>query len=124
MPSARRPSATSHHQELLGGFVRLHILHHAAKAPLVGFWIIEELARHGYRLSPGTLYPMLRGMELRGYLCAGALHREGRRTYRPYTATREGREALAQAKDKLRELFHELIEEEGKSPRTRSRRTP
>jgi DNA-binding PadR family transcriptional regulator len=50
-------------QEWLTGFVRLHILHHAANEPLVGHWMIEELRRHGYRLSPGTLYPMLRGME-------------------------------------------------------------
>lgn len=134
MPVARRPSkkrtdepAVGHrsklgHQELLAGFVRLHILYHATKAPLVGFWIIEELARHGYRLSPGTLYPMLRAMELRGYLRAGALQREGRRTYRPYSATKEGREALAQAKDKLRELFRELIEEEERAPKTRARK--
>ena len=131
MPSPRRSSAgsppkiealpTSNHQELLSGFVRLHILHHAAKAPLVGFWIIEELARHGYQLSPGTLYPMLRGMERRGYLRAGALHRAGRRTYRPYAATQGGKEALKQAKDKLRELFHELIEEENRGPKKRTK---
>ncbi|WP_445920593.1 PadR family transcriptional regulator, partial [Klebsiella oxytoca] len=48
--------------------IRLHILHHAAKEPVFGLGIIEELRHHGYQLSPGTLYPMLHGMEKKGYL--------------------------------------------------------
>ena len=47
------------HHDLLSGLVRLHVLHHAAERPIYGQWMIDELARHGYRLSPGTLYPML-----------------------------------------------------------------
>jgi DNA-binding PadR family transcriptional regulator len=46
----------------LAGFIRLHILHHAVEGEIYGQWIIEELARHGYKLSPGTLYPMLHAM--------------------------------------------------------------
>ena len=56
------------YHDLLSGFVRVHILHHAAEREIYGQWIIDELARHGYRLSPGTVYPMLRAMEARGYL--------------------------------------------------------
>src|SRR5579859_2643932 len=40
--------------DLLVGFVRIHILHHAAEGEVYGQWLIEELARHGYRISPGT----------------------------------------------------------------------
>lgn len=98
------------YQDWLSGFIRLHILHHAAKAPLIGHWMIEELRRHGYRLSPGTLYPMLRGMEQKGYL-RSIEKREGRRFWREYRATASGRTALAAAKAKVRELFLELIEE-------------
>jgi hypothetical protein len=58
------------HRDLLSGFIRLHILHHAAEGELYGQWMMEELARHGYRLSPGTLYPLLHGLEKRGYLVA------------------------------------------------------
>jgi len=47
------------HQGSLAGMIRLHILHHAAEEELYGHWMIEELGRHGYRVSPGTLYPML-----------------------------------------------------------------
>ena len=56
------------HQELLSGLVRLHVLHHAAEDDLYGNWMIEELARHGYKISPGTLYPMLHALERKGYL--------------------------------------------------------
>ena len=98
------------YQDWLSGFIRLHILHHAATQPLIGHWMIEELRRHGYRLSPGTVYPMLRGMEQKGYL-RSTEKREGRRFWREYRATPAGRKALAGAKAKLRELFLELIEE-------------
>jgi DNA-binding PadR family transcriptional regulator len=56
------------HQDLLSGLIRLHVLHHAVEDELYGQWMIEELARHGYKLSAGTLYPMLRSMEKKGYL--------------------------------------------------------
>ncbi len=97
------------HHDLLSGFVRIHILHHAAEGPIYGQWIIEELARHGYRLSPGTLYPMLRAMEEKGYLTAHE-DREGPggRRRRLYTATALGREGLAVARERLRELVGEV----------------
>jgi DNA-binding PadR family transcriptional regulator len=54
------------HRDLLSGFIRLHILHHAAEGELYGLWMIEELGRQGYRMSPGTLYPLLHGLEKKG----------------------------------------------------------
>lgn len=71
---------------------------------------MEELARHGYRLSAGTLYPMLHAMEERGYL-SSKLVREGKRSRRIYRATKRGRTALKVAQTKLRELFREVVEE-------------
>src|SRR5689334_6707523 len=56
------------YQDLLSGFVRMHILHHAAESDIYGQWMIDELAHHGYKMSAGTLYPMLHGMEQKGYL--------------------------------------------------------
>lgn len=97
------------HQDLLAGFVRLHILHHAAKGDVYGQWMIEELARHGYRLSAGTLYPMLHGMEQRGYLTSTE-QRLGRTKRRIYRATPVGQAALDIAETKLRELFREVAE--------------
>lgn len=96
-------------KELYGGLIRLHILHHAAEAPIFGLGIIEELRRHGYEMSAGTLYPMLHGLEKRGYL-SSRQERTGRRGRRVYEITEYGRTALADARAKVRELFGELIE--------------
>jgi PadR family transcriptional regulator, regulatory protein PadR len=96
------------HQEILGGLIRLHILHHAVEGELYGHWMIEELARHGYKVSPGTLYPMLHALERKGYL-KSKTRGSGRRARRIYRATTKGRNALEFAKDRVRELFGELI---------------
>lgn len=91
------------HKELLAGLVRLHVLHHAAEGPLYGLWMIEELRRHGYNLSPGTLYPMLHAMERGGYLTSET-ERAGRTTRRLYRATPKGLDGLSVARLRLREL--------------------
>ncbi len=97
------------YQDLLSGFVRVHILHHAAESEIYGQWIIDELARHGYRLSPGTVYPMLRAMEARGYLSSRKEVRGGAgRPRRIYVATKAGHKALAVARGRLRELIGEV----------------
>ena len=97
-------------RDLYAGLIRLHILHHAAKEPIFGLAMIEELGRHGYKLSPGTLYPLLHGLHKRGYLRVKE-ERSGRSIRRLYTATARGKRALAEAKGKVRELFGELLEE-------------
>jgi PadR family transcriptional regulator, regulatory protein PadR len=99
------------YQELLAGFIRLHILHHASESEIYGNWIIEELGRHGYRLSPGTLYPMLHTMERKGYL-RSRQRRSGRSIRRLYRTTALGEKALKVSKEKLRELVGELIKGE------------
>ena len=80
-------------KELYSGMIRLHILYHASKGPIFGLWIIEELGRHGYKLSPGTLYPILHALERRGYLRSTG-KREGRQARRMYRATPAGRGRL------------------------------
>ncbi len=97
-------------QELYVGLIRLHILHHAVEEPIFGLGIIEELARHGYKLSAGTLYPLLHGLEGKGYLRSSEQRHNGR-VRRIYRATARGRRALEAAKGKVRELFGELFEE-------------
>ncbi|MFG1401633.1 PadR family transcriptional regulator [Xanthobacter sediminis] len=96
------------HQELLSGLVRLHILHHAVEGEVYRRWMIAELARHGYHLSPGTLYPMLHTMERRGDLTA----RTERPVRRLCSATPMGREALDLARRKVRGLFREMLPED------------
>lgn len=98
-------------KDLYSGLIRLHVLYHACREPIFGAGIIEELARHGYRLSPGTLYPLLHGLEEKGYLRSSE-ENGGRQSRRVYRATPKGRKALAGAKVKVRELFSELLEDE------------
>src|SRR5208283_2300959 len=101
-------------RDLYSGLIRLHVLHHAAEEPIFGLGMIEELARHGYRISPGSLYPLLHGLEKKGYLKAKEL-RKGKSLRKVYRATPLGRKALRAAKSKVRELFGELIEGQQRS---------
>ena len=96
-------------RDLYSGLIRLHVLHHAVEGPVFGLGMIEELARHGYRISPGSLYPLLQGLEKKGYL-RSIEQRNGKSLRRVYRATPMGRKALAGAKSRVRELFHELVE--------------
>jgi PadR family transcriptional regulator PadR len=107
-------------QQIYSGLVRLHILHHACEGPVFGLGMIAELRRHGYRLSPGTLYPLLHGMERNGLL-RSTTQSNGRRPRRVYVATAKGRKGLAAAKERVRELFGELVESEGVPARPRKR---
>lgn len=97
-------------QDLYGGLIRLHILHHAAKGPVFGLWFIEELGRHGYKISPGTLYPLLHGLERKGYL-RSINERSGKSARRMYQVTSMGHKALVAARQKVSELFGELLED-------------
>lgn len=97
------------HKDLYSGLIRLHILHHAAEEPIYGLWIIEELSHHGYKLSAGTIYPLLHSMERAGYLRSFE-RGSGRARRRFYRITAGGKEALRVAKKKVRELFGELFE--------------
>jgi PadR family transcriptional regulator PadR len=98
-------------RDLYSGLIRLHVLHHAVEEPIFGLGMLEELARHGYRISPGTLYPILHGLEKKGYL-RSTTQRNGKSLRKVYRATPRGRDALEAAKTKVRELFAELIEGE------------
>ena len=94
-------------RDILSGFIKIHILYHASQRPVYGLWLIEELARHGYTVSPGTLYPTLHSMEQAGYLTSERHVVEGRQR-RYYTLTATGRAALSEARDRLTELMTEV----------------
>jgi DNA-binding PadR family transcriptional regulator len=88
--------------------VRLHILHHAAQDEVHGAWLTKELSRHGYQVSPGTLYPTLHRLEADGLLVSKQRVVDGR-VRRVYRATRSGRAALTQDRRALRELAREVL---------------
>ena len=100
-------------RDILRGFIKVHILFHAAQEPVYGLGLMEELARHGYHLSPGTLYPLLHSMEQEDYLTSyGEV--VGGKVRRYYRATPLGEQALREAQVKIKELVAEVLPEEPK----------
>jgi len=103
------------------GFIKIHVLHHAAEEPLYGLSLIEELRRHGYRLSPGTVYPILHSLVEAGYLV-----REDRvvggKVRKYYSITRAGRRALGHSRRQIVELVREVVEHRDRPARARVKR--
>jgi len=95
---------------LMRGAVPVHILHHATEEEVHGAWLAEELARHGYRISPGTLYPLLHRMEADGLVVSREETVEGR-VLRLYRATPEGVAELRKVRALIRELAGEVLSE-------------
>ncbi len=102
-------------RELELGAMRAHILHHASRAPVYGSWMLEELKRHGYDLSYGTLYPALHKMEEEGLLFRED-RVEGGRVRKYYEATEKGERELERVKSMIRELYREVVGGEGPDP--------
>jgi DNA-binding PadR family transcriptional regulator len=97
-----------HKRELFYGLIRIHVLLHARREPIFGLAMMKELAQHGYRIGPGTLYPLLHGLEGAGLLKAARQGAGDRR--KMYRITAAGRKALVRARQKVDELHRELHE--------------
>ena len=91
------------------GFIRIHILYHASRGEVFGLELMTELSRHGYRVGPGTLYPILHGLESKQFLTSHKRLVDGR-LRRYYLITPKGKKALVEARGKVRELVHEINE--------------
>lgn len=98
-----------HKRELFYGLIRIHVLLHAMHEPIFGLGMMEELAHHGYRIGPGTLYPLLHGMVKAGLL-RSASERDGQSRRKTYVITAAGKKALEKAREKVDELHEELHE--------------
>jgi PadR family transcriptional regulator, regulatory protein PadR len=96
-------------REVLLGFWKIHILHHAAENPVIGQWMIRELRNHGYEVSPGTIYPLLARLEERGWLKCKKDPSRGLKDRKEYSLTEAGREALAILKKQIEELYREVV---------------
>ncbi|MCR6109459.1 helix-turn-helix transcriptional regulator [Bacillus sp. A301a_S52] len=94
-------------RKLFLGFIHIYILHHAKEEPIYGSWMLEELREHGYKMSPGTLYPLLHQMEEEGLIKKQEKLVEGKiRKY--YSITERGNDVLQEARAKAYELFKEI----------------
>lgn len=95
-------------REILLSLWKVHILHHASRGPVYGQWMLEELRRHGYSISPGTLYPLLRRMEEHGWLKSLSAHEGGSKERKDYILTEKGRKVLDLVADSVEELHREI----------------
>ncbi|HEX5105644.1 MAG TPA: PadR family transcriptional regulator, partial [Pirellulaceae bacterium] len=98
-------------KHLFTGFVRLHILYHADKQPVCGVELMEELQHHGYSIGPGTLYPVLHGLEEAGFVKAKDEVVGGKRR-KNFRTTARGRKLLVEARGKLIELASEIVDDQ------------
>jgi PadR family transcriptional regulator PadR len=97
-------------RSLFLGIIKIHILHHAAQQPVFGLWLIDELGRHGYDISPGTLYPIFHSLE-RDKLLKSHEEIVNGKVRKYYRSTVKGRSTLNEAKMKVQELLNEMINE-------------
>ena len=95
-------------REILLSFWKVHILHHASKHAVVGQWMLDELRHHGYDVSPGTLYPVLKRMEARGWLRCKVAPPGGKRARREYRLTAHGQKVFHQVRSFVTELEKEV----------------
>jgi PadR family transcriptional regulator, regulatory protein PadR len=114
-------SAKEVSREILLAFWKVHILHHASEEPLHGQWMTDELRHHGYRISPGTLYPLLARMERLGWLKSKSDRRAGPRARRDYRLTVEGKKVLAHVREQIEELYEEVVEGKAKGKSSTAR---
>ncbi len=97
-------------RDLFIGFIRIHILFHTSQESVYGSALMTELARHGYDVGPGTLYPILHNLEKDDLLASKATVVNGKRR-RCYEITSYGKELLDKARHQANELTKEINEE-------------
>jgi DNA-binding PadR family transcriptional regulator len=110
VPPTSRSRADPLAREVLLAFWKVHILHHAEAGPIYGQWVLRELRRHGFEVSPGTLYPLLARMAGHGWLRAERRARGASpKARRSYVLTAEGAGTLERLRAQVAELHREVI---------------
>lgn len=97
--------------EIFPGLIKIHVLYHAGKEDVYGILLKDELKRHGYHISFGTLYPILHRLEKERYLKSENKNINGK-IRRYYHTTKKGEIVLEKAKEKVKELIEEIFSDE------------
>jgi DNA-binding PadR family transcriptional regulator len=100
-------------REIQLAFWKVHILHHAQEQQVYGQWLLAELRRHGFQVSPGTLYPLLGRMERDGWLrmVRNSNNDVSPKARRNYVLTGKGARALTALRRQVEELHREVVRE-------------
>lgn len=88
-------------RSLLSGSTSMLILKLLEEKDMYGYEMIEALrekSNNVFELKAGTLYPLLHGMEEKGYLGSYG-QEEGGKTRKYYSITKEGKKILKQKKE-------------------------
>ena len=94
-------------REFQRGFVKLYALWRASKGEVYGVQIIEEMRVLGFKVSPGTLYPVLHTL-LEEKDVTVADHVVNGKVRKLYRATPKGRDEAEEVIEKLQKLLRKL----------------
>lgn len=98
-------------QSFFHGMLRLFVLQQAAHEPVYGGALAKALRRHGYEISPGSLYPLLHSLEHERLVRRRSRMVRGReRKY--YELTALGRACLEAVRSDLTGLVRGLVLDE------------
>lgn len=112
MPRKDAFSQNDHiYRSFLQGMVRLFILHKAGQGPVYGEALNKAFHRFGYKMSPGSLYPLLHNLEKQRLLHC-RIHITRGRVRKYYELTEKGRACLAEMRKELAGLVAEIIFDE------------
>jgi DNA-binding PadR family transcriptional regulator len=92
---------------VLHGLAKVLVLHMASKGPVYGWALRKSLDAVGYRISSGTLYPLMRSLEAND-LVRSTARPVGKRKVRYYELTAEGRLRLAVLRRELLRLVRDI----------------
>ena len=94
-------------REFQRGFIKLYALWRASKGETYGLQIIEEMRELGFRVSPGTLYPVLHTLLLEKDVSVTERVANGK-VRKCYRATAKGREEVEEVVERLSRLLRKF----------------
>jgi len=100
-------------REALLSFWKVHILHHAGEKPVQGQWLLSELRRHRYEISPVTLCPLPGWRVRHRWRDCKSDRRSGRRALENYRLTARGKAAFKLVREQFEELYDQVVAETG-----------
>jgi PadR family transcriptional regulator, regulatory protein PadR len=113
-------AVAEHHQDLFTNVIHLYVLRRASEDSIFGLQILEELSGLGFKLSPGTIYPLLEALERKRLVRSREVSNGSIR--RLYRSTAAGRKALSDAEDRVRRIFGGTYMKRNKIQRKDARR--
>ncbi len=91
-------------QQFLGLLARVYVLQYALEVPATVAMLAEMLMEYGFQVDIGTVRPLLRALQMEGFL--ESVLRDG--VGRVYELTERGREELESSRTRIDSLYRRL----------------